>query len=335
MNQKQPIDRIRESGGHADIGSEEDGAIIEMKNIGGRLLIIKERSIYEMVMADDIDPERTNINLPTTIHKLIIDKGTESETVSRTLLTAMTLFRPEYISNAVDCSKIIGLTIDLLSEISILEKEIEEYRLAEKTASDEYEERRNQKVSYKLPSVVSLESKCKTIFQKADHTEQTLMDIIVKFFPNLGLTKQSHFPNFHEKLKEKFGEADPFVEFIKKTVYFMQVIRELRNGFDHRLEHTKVFDFDLQTSGDIIAPSIQLNHKKVKLERTSLSDFLEITTKNLLDIIELTFAYLAGKNIKTGGMPYQVRQIPYDKRRYKFVKYSFWMPIGNEGFYCQ
>ena len=335
MNQKQHIDRIRESGGHADIGSEEDGAIIEMKNIGGRLLIIKERSIYEMVMADDIDPERTNINLPTTIHKLIIDKGTESETVSRTLLTAMTLFRPEYISNAVDCSKIIGLTIDLLSEISILEKEIEEYRLAEKTASDEYEERRNQKVSYKLPSVVSLESKCKTIFQKADHTEQTLMDIIVKFYPNLGLTKQSHFPNFHEKLQEKFGEADPFVEFIKKTVYFMQVIRELRNGFDHRLEHTKVFDFQLQTGGDIIAPSIQLNHKKVKLERTSLSGFLEITTKNLLDIIELTFAYLAGKNIKTGGMPYQVRQIPYEKRRYKFVKYSFWMPIGNEGFYCQ
>jgi len=75
MEEKRPIDRKRESGGHADIGSEEDGAIVEMKNIGGRLLIIKERSIYEMVMADDIDPERTNINLPTTIHKLIIDKS--------------------------------------------------------------------------------------------------------------------------------------------------------------------------------------------------------------------------------------------------------------------
>jgi hypothetical protein len=52
MSEKRPIDRKRESGGHADIGSEEDGAIIEMQNIGGRLLVIKERSIYEMVMAD-------------------------------------------------------------------------------------------------------------------------------------------------------------------------------------------------------------------------------------------------------------------------------------------
>lgn len=335
MEEKRPIDRKRESAGHSDIGSAEDGAIIEMKNIGERFLIIKERSIYEMVMADSIDPERTNINLPTTIHKLIIDKGTESETVSRTLLTAMTLFRPEYISSTVDCPKSIGLTIDLLSEISILEKEINEYQLAEKSAIEDYEERSIQKVSYKLPTVVSLESKCKTIFQKADHIEQTLMDIIIMFYPNLGLTKQSHFPNFHEKLQEKYGEADPFVEFIKKTIYFMQVIRELRNGFDHRLVHTKVIDFELQTDGSIIAPTIELNHKKIKLSRTSLSDFLEITTKNIIDIIELTFVYLAGRNVRKFGMPLQIKQIPVGIRRNKFVKYSFWTPIGDDGFYNQ
>jgi len=149
------------------------------------------------------------------------------------------------------------------------------------------------------------------------------------------LTKQSHFPNLHEKLHEKYGEGDPFVDYIKKTVYFMQVIRELRNGFDHRLEHTKVFDFELQTDGNIIAPTIELNHKKIKLERTSLSEFLEITTKNMLDIIELTFAYIAGKNTKTTGLSYQVKLIPEEKRRNKFIKYCFWTPIGNEGFYNQ
>jgi len=335
MEEKRPIDRKRESGGQAEIGSEEDGEIIEIKSIGGRLLVIKERSIYEIVTADTIDPERTNINIPSTIQKLIIDKGTESEIVSRTLLTAMTLFRPEYISKTVDCSKLIALTIDLLSEISILEKEIKEYQLAENNETREYEERKTQKVSYKLPSIVSLESKCKTIFQKADHIEQTLMDIITKIYPDLGLTKQSHFPNFHEKLVEKYGETDHFVEFIKVTIYFMQVIRELRNGFDHRLDHTKVYNFELQKDGKIIAPTIELNHKKIKLERTSLSNFLEITTKNYLDIIELTFAYLAGKNVRTDGMPYQVKQIPDEKRRNKFVKYSFWIPIGDEGYYNQ
>jgi len=72
-----------------------------MKNIAGRLLVIKERSIYEIVMADNIDPERTNANLPPMIQKIIIDRGTDSEVVSRTLLTAIGLFKPEYIVKTI------------------------------------------------------------------------------------------------------------------------------------------------------------------------------------------------------------------------------------------
>lgn len=335
MEEKRPIDRIRDSGGYADIGTKEDGAIIKSINIGDRLLIIKERSIYEMVMADNIDPKRTNINLPPMIHKLIIDKGTESETVSRTLLTAMNLFKPECILSSIDCNILIGLTIDILSEISILEKEINEYQETENEVSIEYEERINQKVSYKLPSIVNIESKCKTIFQKADHIEQILMDIITNFYPNQGLTKQSHFPKFHEILKSKYGETDSFTEFVGKTLYFMRVIREIRNGFDHRLDNTKVSDFELQIDGNIIAPTIELKHREVKLDRTSLSEFLKITIANILDIVEVTFAYLAGNNIRTDRLPYQVRQIPEDKRRNKFVKYGFWLPFGKDGYYDQ
>jgi len=335
MKEKRPIDKVRDSGGHANIGTEEDGAIVKIKNIGGRLLIIKERSIYEMIMADTIDSERTNINLPTTIHKLIIDKGAESETVSRTLLTALALFRPEYILSSINCNELISLTIDILLEILILEKEIDEYLSAEEKASNEYEERKNQKLSYKLPSIINLDSKCKTIFQKTDHIEQILMDIIIRFYPKQCLTKQSHFPKFHEILKNKYGETDLFVEFISKILYFMQVVRELRNGFDHRLDHTKVFDFELQTDGNIIAPTIELKQKKVKLERTLLSKFLKITIVNTLDIIELTFAHLARKNVRTGVMPYQVVQIPDDNRLNKFVKYCFCTLIGNEVFYNQ
>jgi hypothetical protein len=115
----------------------------------------------------------------------------------------------------------------------------------------------------------------------------------------------------------------------------MQVIRELRNGFDHRLEHTKVFDFELQIDGNIIVPTIELNHKKIKLERTSLSEFLKITIKNMLDIIEGTFAYLASKNIKITAMSNEIKEIPNDKRKNKFVKYCFWSAIGEGGYYHQ
>ncbi len=336
MEEKRLVDRIRESGGHTDIGTGEDGAIVEIKNIGGRLLIIKERSIYEMVFADTIDPERTNINLPPTIHKLVIDKGTESETVSRTFITAKTLFKPEYILGSINCNKVLSLTIDMLSEISILEKEIKEYQENEERAASEYEKRRSQKSSFELPTIVNLESRCKTIFQKVDHIEQILMEIIAQFYTNQGLSKQSHFPKLYEILKTKYGEEDGFVGFISGTLPFMKMIRELRNALDHRLTTIKVTDFELQTDGNILTPIIELKHKEVKLDRTPLSDFLEITIVNIIEIIETAFAFLAAYNVRIDTiMPCQIRLIPEEKRRYKFVKYCFWTPIGEEGFYNQ
>lgn len=335
MKEKSDINRIRNSGGHTTVGTEDEGAIMEMNNIAGRLLVIKERAIYEIVMADSIDPERTNANLPPMIQKIIIDRGTESEIVSRTLLTAIGLFKPEYIVTTVDCNIIISLMIDMLSEIYILEKEISEYQQSENDASAEYEIRKQEKAPYKLPSVVNLESRCKTIFQKADHVEQLLMGIITRVYPDLKLTKQSHFPNLHQEIKKLYHENDGFVKLLETANDFMQVLRELRNGFDHRLDHTKAIDYELQVNGDIISPTIELNHKKIKLDRTSLSEFLKLVVDNLIYLVEMVLVYLASKNLRNTAIPNYVKKIPVEKRQNKFVSFSIWSPIGEGGYFSQ
>ena len=115
----------------------------------------------------------------------------------------------------------------------------------------------------------------------------------------------------------------------------MQVIREIRNGLDHRLKHTTVLDFEIQTDGNILSPTIELAHKKTKLQRTSLSEFLEISVQNILVIVEETFAHLASKNQTSGGIPKHVKLIPEERRWNKFVKYSFWSPIGEGGYFSQ
>lgn len=335
MKEKSEIDRIRSSSGYATVGSADDGAIMEMKNIAGRLLVIKEKAIYEIVTADSIDPKRTNANLPPMIQKIVIDRGTESEIVSRTLLTAIGLFKPEYIIKTVDCNIIISLMIDMLSEFYILEKEIYEYQQSEKDASADYEIRKNEKGQYKLPSIVNLESRCKTIFQKADHIEQLLIDIITRVYPKLKLTKQSHFPNLHQELKNLYGENDDFVKLLETAIDFMQVVRELRNGFEHRLHYVKAIDYELQVNGDIIAPTIELNHKKIKLERTSLNGFLKLMFDNLIYLTEMILVNLSSKNLRTNGIPNYVKKIPIEKRQNKFVSFSIWSPIGEGGYFSQ
>src|ERR1700744_3072852 len=105
MDEKRPIDRKRDSSGHFDVGDETDGAIQQTLNVDGKLLIIKERSIYEVTFAGHIDPERTNYALPPVIQKKILPLGTESEMVSKTYLMALAMLKREYLAPYIDLKK--------------------------------------------------------------------------------------------------------------------------------------------------------------------------------------------------------------------------------------
>lgn len=335
MKDNRPIDSKRSSGGMADIGTKEDGAIEQMIKIGERLIILKERSIYEFMMADDIDPERTNIHLPNNIHKLIIDQGSESEIVSRVFLTANTLINKGRFDKEVNTEKALNLTLDLIQELSILDNEIKIYLKKEKDVSEEYESKKGKPVSYSIPAIGNAKNRCTTIFQKADHIEQTLIKIANIFYPKDGLNQQSHFPKFYEIIKTKYGEKDSFTELLYSILDFMKLIRNLRNALDHQLKGVEVYDFELAPNSDVLAPSIELDFKGSKLERQSLSEFLKVLIPNYMHICELTIVHLVGRNFTPSIMLQAIREIPEDKRRNKFVRYSFWSAIGVGGYYDQ
>jgi hypothetical protein len=333
MIDKSEIDRKRNQGGTAEIGSKEDGAILQMQKIGERLFVIKERSIYEFIMADDIDPDRTNIHLPNNMHKRIINQGTESEIVSRIFITAKTLFKQNLFDKKISTDQALLLSLELLQELAILQNEIQNYLQSEKKVVQEYYSKTG---SYIIPSIEHLQTTCKTIFQKAYQIEQILIDLVVIFYPNeKGLNKQSHFPKLYEFIKDKYGEDDVFTQFIKSTLGLMKVLIETRNGLDHRLHTVKVENFELLPDGNLFSPSIALVYKDVKLERESLSSFLPIIEDNLISIFENLSAYLCSKKAIPGIMRFSVVEIPEDKRRNRFIKYCFWSPMGEGGYYDQ
>ncbi|MDR6966884.1 hypothetical protein J2X31_000884 [Flavobacterium arsenatis] len=335
MKEDNPIDRKRNSAGHAEIGTKEDGTILEMVKVGKRLIVIKDKSIYEFFMADSIDPERKNINLPSNIQKMLFEQGAESEIVARTFLTAKTLFQADLYDESVDIEKALTLSLGLLQELLVLEQEINDYLLKEEKVSAEYESRKEQKLSYAIPSINDVETRCKTIFQKADHIEQILIEIATIFYPDQGLNKQSRMVSIYEMSKKNYGEEDSFSKLTAKTLDFMRLVREMRNGLDHRLSTVKVTDFELQADSNILTPTIELKHKSVKLEREALSAFLPVIVPNMLYIFENIVAHIGNKKSKKEIMSYTVREIPEEKRRYKHVKYCFWTPIGEGGYYNQ
>lgn len=335
MENKRRIDVLRESSGSAEIGTNEEGQIVEMFELKDKLIIIKEKAIYEFMLADSVDPNRLNPDLPKNFQRLIINQGTDSEIVSRTFLTAKKMITPQFLPEFIQTESILFLTLELLEELSELNTEIKDYLDIEKKVLAEYKAGTKRGKSFTIPSITNIQTRCKTIFQKADHLEQIMIDIIKLFYPNDNLSKQSHIPMFYEKVKERYGENDHFTLFLKDSLDHFEVIRAIRNCLDHRLSNIKIFNFELHITSSVITPTIEIDYKGTKLERQSLSELLSDINNNFVSIFESMLAFLCDKNSKKDLLKYTVSYIPKERRINKFINYAFWSPIGTGGYFYQ
>jgi hypothetical protein len=74
MNDR-PIDKVRNSGLSITLPADT-GGITDMGEINGALHMIGGSAIYRVQLADEIDPERTNIAIPNT-HQKVLSYGTD------------------------------------------------------------------------------------------------------------------------------------------------------------------------------------------------------------------------------------------------------------------
>lgn len=332
MDKQVNIHVIRDNGGTADIGTAEDGAIEQMFDVGNRHLILKERSIYEFILADQVDPERTNAKLPTQIQRLVLDRGAHSDIVCRSFLTAKRLIDTQFLGSEFDVQKALTISLDVLIELCVLGNEINAYLAQEQKLITWYEERRNSK-NYAIPSLIDVKTRCKTIFQKADHISQGIMEIIRLFFPEFLI--QHYYSQFLTFIEDKYNKTDPFSVFLSESVPFLEIVRNARNCLDHRRTETIIKDFELQKEGNILSPTIEMNYRSSQLERMSLEQFLTICNSNMLTIFELMIGHLCSKNVQPMGMiRYELREVPENQRRNPLIRYAFWSNLPG-GYYHQ
>ncbi len=334
------LDMKRNRGGSADIGTAEDGAILEMINMGDKTIVVKEKALYEFMLADQIDPKRENPNIPSNIQRLLLKQGADSPMVCKTFLTAKRLLQAGSLYGVVDTDRSLQVSLEALQELAVMESEINDYLGEENRVAKEYEDRKVKQMSYALPSVNEVVSHCKTIFQKADHVTQATMEIITLFFPEAKLTKQSHMPKFAEFVKTTYGEDDYFTKFVDRIAPFFELVRSFRNCLDHRLKEATVKDFEIDLNGQpgftVISPSIEIDYRGNKLSRTSLSDFFPVTLQNLVDSFEIMIAHLCNKKAKKDTVFASIVMIvPEDQRRNKYIQYAFWSNFGGNEFYHQ
>ncbi|MBI2785574.1 MAG: hypothetical protein HYX60_04410 [Legionella longbeachae] len=338
MSTKRPIDLFRESGGSFKIESETDTSPIQMLcNVGDNLLMVTNKAVYEIQLADQIDPERENPRLPHNIQRCVLNIGADSAIVGCTLLTAEVLFKSTILAVSIDTKKAKVLAFEALKELAAMKSMAEEFSAEEENKTSTFLKNEQKNRSLALPSIIDLESRTKSFFQKADHVQQILIELTSLFYSDIPI--KGHFETLVTKISSKYNDDDNFIKFLKMIAPEMKILRNLRDCLDHRLyEQVKVSDFKLTKKGKMAPPSIIMERpqRKAFLEETWLSDYMSTTVENLANIMEMIIAFLCAKGTKRSmGVEMAVGVTQENRRIHPNIRFGYlsnllgsWVPMG-------
>jgi hypothetical protein len=302
---------VRDAAGILTVGTETDGVLTGMIALSDVAFMVKERATYRLLMADDVDPDRENINIPHSVQRALA-AGSDSDLVARTLLTADELFPKTYFADEVRREIVWGtveIAKNLLSALEIVD--------ALRARVDEL----SQPVEVKnraatLPTVGPLEQRVNAFVQAAHSAVQQLYDLPRSFinFPPKGWPD-----NFTEAVQSKWGDEHRFTHFARSTTPFVKFVRNARHCVEHRRDDQRIDarDFHLTKDGRLNRPTVTIVHGATPLDTTDLMEFMTSILGQLIEVIEAMLAHLADatRPESFAGLPLAISEVPVDQRR--------------------
>ena len=234
---KRPIDLLRDGAGSFDLTTPGDSSDLSgMIVISDSMYVVKKKGIYELKMADQIDPDRTNAAIPNTIQK-ILNYGSEAEWIGKTLLTAQKLLNKSYLPEKIDCEQGMLLMLEIVKDIEVMQELACQFEKSEIEAMGSFKNAVRPDRSVILPNVGEVSSQCKTFIQRADHVLRELYEL-VKHFYGANISKK-WFEGFTEKIESSRDTDDNFGEFLRQILPLLQLIRNARNCVEHPRSNQK------------------------------------------------------------------------------------------------
>lgn len=273
--------------------------------------MVKERAIYRLLMADDIDPDRENINIPNSV-QLTLSAGSDSDLVARTLLTADELFPKAYFAEEVR-QELVLVTVELAKNLLSAQEIVDTLRARVDELSQPVEVKDRAAT---LPAVGSLEQRVNAFVQAAHSAVQQLYDLPRSFikFPPKGWPD-----NFTEALQSKLGDEHRFTRYARSTAPFIKFLRNARHCVEHRRGDQRIDarDFHLTKDGRLNRPTVAIVHNATPLDPTDLVDFMTSILDQLIDVTEAMLAHVAdaSRPESFAGLPLTIAEVPADQRR--------------------
>jgi hypothetical protein len=325
MTKKRPIDIQRDSAGQLEVGTPDDeSAITDMFAIGGSFHVIKEKGIYQVKLADEIDPKRTNPKIPNT-HQRVLAYGSDNEIVGRILLTAKHLFDPAYLGRSFDHERALVLAFDALKDLLAMHEILKSIEEAEARAKATFTAGRGKGEALSLPSVGDLTPHAKGYVQKAHHALKALLEIVKLFYGTSGTG--ARFQALAKLTEDRYGKNSPFAEFMRRELRTLQFIWNMRTCVEDPKpkEYIRYRDFSLDPgTATILPPTIEVVHPETPQEQAPVTALMKRATDRIVFIFEGTIAHLCNNNVERfRGREVRVVELPLDRCPNKNVRLNY------------
>lgn len=334
MSEQVPIDQLRNAPFRMKVGSADDSSLITaMISIGDVLYTIKANGIYAIKLADSIDPKRLNPNIPN-IQQRILPYGSDSKIVCRTLLTASSLFKKEFLPSTTDCEQALILSLDALKDIAAMHEEMHAFKAAEQKEINSFNSQQQTRESIILPAIDNASGHFKTFAQKADHFANSLFKIVKIFYKNN--VGSGGYESLAQLTHTKYGVNDYFAIFAKDIAPKMEYLRNTRNCLEHPNPPTQIAhiqDFSLNADGDVLLPMIEVVYRGKNYPPVPISAFMERSVEGLSLIFETMVAHLCNKHVhSSSGLPINVVELDAERmnRDNKNVRFCYGVKIDEQ-----
>ncbi len=283
----------RNEGGMLKIGEEGDGNMSEMialENYG--MVVVTRKSIWKIMLADNIDPQRNNANIPRHVQERLLSYGSDDAIVGRTLLQGKELLLAGHLPDTVNKQQAMQLVLSFSKELAAMNDELK--KLAEEYK--EIQERFNGRVrgdgSFVLPALKNLERRTKELIQNIDHMGGIVIDIM-KLFP-IEIPKKNPLGKLIEQAQQKFGSDHTVTKAISELKEKMGWLRSLRSDIEHSDATGSVAfeNYKMNDSGKIEQPLIRHTREKSPFHSIDLIQFVVESQGDMMGLFETTLVLL-------------------------------------------
>ena len=287
-----PIDRMRDSAGSAKI-PDGYGKAVSMKVIGSRIYFLAERGVTSGVMADQIDPERTNPNIPQVVQRAELAYGLDTPFVQRTLCAAFELVDQTHLPDRVNQDDLLTMSLGVASALAAVAD------VTKDLLAHQEETRQKELTAAYLPHTENLTGKVKQSLAHLRDVENTIKEMALHFYPKAA-SGDPWDKDLRQAMETAHSSDTPSMKVFETLTGFLLAVADHRNAMIHpdKTKWVSITDYELEAQGSIVAPTIEVTHSRSPVPRHDVAQFLQSQVDLISNAYETFLAWLCDLNVR-------------------------------------